>query len=74
VGSRHHFDLVKIGLGHNNGISTSGESTRILTLASGSSTGAISATEVRFIYLSLKSKQIKNFTKHQKASGIILST
>ena len=51
VGSRHHFDLVKIGLGHNNGISTSGESTRILTLASGSSTGAISATEVRlFIY------------------------
>jgi len=46
VGSRHHFDLVKIGLGHNNGISTSGESTRILTLASGSSTGAISATEI----------------------------
>ena len=52
VGSRHHFDLVKICLGHNNGISTIGESTRILTLASGSSTGAISATEVRFIYLS----------------------
>jgi hypothetical protein len=41
VGSKHHFDLVKIGL--NGGAS---DSTRILTLASGSSTGAISATEV----------------------------
>ena len=46
VGSRHHFDLVKISLGEH-GVSNSGDSTRILTLASGSSTGAISATEVR---------------------------
>ena len=43
VGSKHHFDLVKINLGP---CVQSSDSTRILTLASGSSTGAISATEV----------------------------
>ena len=42
VGSRHHFDLVSIDLSQNG----NSDSTRILTLASGSSTGAISATEV----------------------------
>ena len=42
VGSKHHFDLVKILLANSN----NSESLRILTLASGSSTGAISATEI----------------------------
>ena len=46
VGSKHHFDLVRIDLGQNG---SGNDSTRILTLASGSSTGAISATEVSWI-------------------------
>ena len=46
VGSKHHFDLVRIDLGPNG---SGNDSTRILTLASGSSTGAISATEVSWI-------------------------
>ena len=45
VGSKHHFDLVKIHLGPPN---VSSDTMRILALASGSSFGAISATEVRF--------------------------
>ena len=48
VGSKHHFDLVKINLGP---CVQSSDSTRILTLASGSSTGAISATEVSTMYI-----------------------
>lgn len=42
VGSRHHFDLVRIGTG----ATGTSDTTRILSMASGSSTGAISATEI----------------------------
>ena len=48
VGSKHHFDLVKIHLGPN----VTSDTMKILTLASGSSFGAISATEVSPIWLS----------------------
>ena len=48
VGSKHHFDLVKIHLGVTAGDKS--ETMKILTLASGSSFGAISATEVSIKY------------------------
>ena len=47
VGSKHHFDLVKINLG----VTGSSDTMKILTLASGSSFGAISATEVSLFLL-----------------------
>ncbi len=45
AGAKHHFDLVKFAVCHSSR-SYAVEATRILTLGSASSTGAISATEV----------------------------
>lgn len=64
VGSKHHFDLVKISLG----ASVHADSTRILTLASGSSTGAISATEVRRVKKSLVAKYMHQMHFHLKTT------
>ena len=64
VGSRHHFDLVSIDLSQNG----NSDSTRILTLASGSSTGAISATEVsKFTILYLLVTISKYYRGHSQS-------
>ena len=66
VGSRHHFDLVSIDLSQNG----NSDSTRILTLASGSSTGAISATEVsKFTILYLLVTISKYYRGHSQSTS-----